>query len=65
MKQDQIYKDRRYKIDELRSKNEKMTARERVHKAINFEEPDRIPIDNWMVPGVKKRCMEYWGCESG
>jgi len=64
MKDDQIYKDRRYRINELRAKNEKMTARERAHKAINFEEADRIPIDNWMVPEIKQRCMLYWGCES-
>ncbi|MCK5645069.1 MAG: hypothetical protein KAJ19_29990, partial [Gammaproteobacteria bacterium] len=64
MKEDQIYKDRRYKIDELRAKNEKMTARERTLKAINFEEADRIPIDNWMVPEIKKRCREYWGCDN-
>ena len=64
MKEDQIYKDRRYRINELRAKNEKMTSRERTRKAINFEEPDRIPIDNWMVSEIKKRCMEYWGCEN-
>jgi uroporphyrinogen decarboxylase len=64
MKDDPIYKDRRYRINELREKNEKMTSRERALKAINFEEPDRIPIDNWMVPEIKARCMEYWGCES-
>lgn len=63
MKEDKIYQDRRYKINALRAKHEKMTARERVKKAINFEEPDRIPIDNWMVAEIKKRCMEYWGCE--
>jgi uroporphyrinogen decarboxylase len=64
MKEDKIYKDRRYRIDELRAKNEKMTSRQRTRMAINFEEPDRIPIDNWMVPEIKKRCMEYWGCEN-
>ena len=64
MKEDKTYKDRRYRIDELRAKNEKMTSRQRTRMAINFEEPDRIPIDNWMVPEIKKRCMEYWGCES-
>ncbi len=64
MKDDEIYKDRRYRINELREKNEKMTSRERALKAINFEEPDRIPIDNWMVPEIKKRCMDYWGCEN-
>lgn len=64
MKEDQVYKDRRGKIDELRAKNEKMTPRERALKAINFEEADRVTIDNWMVPEIKKRCMEYWGCEN-
>lgn len=64
MKEDKIYKDRRYRIDELRAKNEKMTSRQRTRKAINFEEPDRMPIDNWMVPEIKQRCMEYWGCEN-
>ena len=64
MKEEKIYKDRRYRINELRAKNEKMTARQRTLNAINFKEPDRIPIDNWMVPEIKKRCMDYWGCES-
>jgi uroporphyrinogen decarboxylase len=64
MKEDKTYKDRRYRINELRAKNEKMTSRQRTIKAINFEEPDRIPIDNWMVSEIKKRCMEYWGCEN-
>ena len=64
MKEDQVYKDRREKINQLRAKNEKMTPRERALKAINFEEADRVTIDNWMVPEIKKRCMEYWGCEN-
>ena len=64
MKEDQVYKDRRNRIDELRAKNEKMSARERTLKAINFEEADRIPIDNWFVPEIKRRCKEYWGCET-
>ncbi len=64
MKEDKTYKDRRYRINELRAKNEKMTSRQRTRKAINFEEPDRIPIDNWMVPEITQRCMEYWGCEN-
>ena len=38
MKDDQIYKDRRYRINELREKNEKLTSRERTSKAINLEE---------------------------
>jgi uroporphyrinogen decarboxylase len=64
MKEDKTYTDRRYRINELRAKNEKMTSRQRTIKAINFEEPDRIPIDNWMVSEIKQRCMEYWGCEN-
>lgn len=64
MKDDQLYKDRRYKINELRAVNETMTGRERALRAIKFEEADRVPIDNWMVPEIKKRCMEYWGLDS-
>ena len=63
MKEDQVYKDRRNKINELRNKSEKMTPRERALKAINFEEADRITIDNWMVPEIKKRWIEYWGLD--
>ena len=64
MIEEKIYVDRRQKINELRAKNEKMTPRERGLKAIKFEEADRVPIDNWMVPEIKKRCMAYWGLES-
>lgn len=64
MKEDQVYKDRRGKINELRAKNEKMTSRERALKAINLEEADRVTIDNWMVPEIKKRCIDYWGLEN-
>ena len=28
-----------------------MTSRERVMRALNFEEPDRVPIDFWATPG--------------
>lgn len=41
-----------------------MTPRERCRKAINFEEADRVSIDNWMVPEIKTRCMNYWGLDS-
>jgi hypothetical protein len=61
---EKIYAERRKKINVLRAKTEKMTPRERCIKAINFEEPDRVPIDNWMVPEIKKRCMTYWGLEN-
>jgi len=64
MKDDQIYKDRRYRINELREKNEKLTHRERTLKAINFEESDRVPIDCWIVPEIKTRCLEYWGMDT-
>jgi uroporphyrinogen decarboxylase len=64
MKNEKIYADRREKINELRAKNEKMTPRERCRKAINFEEADRVSIDNWMVPEIKTRCMNYWGLDS-
>jgi uroporphyrinogen decarboxylase len=63
MKAEKIYVERRSRIDELRAQNEKLTSRERATMAANFQEPDRIPIDNWMVPEIKQRSMEYWGCE--
>ena len=61
MKDDQIYKDRRHPINELRENNEKLTPRERTLKTINFEESDRVPIDCWMAPEIMNRCLEYWG----
>jgi len=64
MKNDQIYRDRRCRINELRAKNEKTTHRVRTQQAIHFEEPDRVPIDSWMAPEMKKRCMGYWGLDS-
>ena len=64
MKDDQIYKDRRYRVNELREQNETLSSRERTIKAMNFEEPDRVPIDCWMVPEIKKRCLEYWGLDT-
>ena len=56
-----LYKRRREKILNLRAKNERMTSRERAIKAINHEEPDRIPIDLWVTSEVQKRMMGYWG----
>jgi len=56
-----LYKRRREKILNLRAKNERMTSRERAIKAINHEEPDRIPIDLWVTSEVQKRMMDYWG----
>jgi uroporphyrinogen decarboxylase len=64
MKNDQLYTDRRYRINDFRAKNETMTCRERCLKAIKFEEGDRVPIDSWMVLEIKKKCMDYWGLES-
>jgi len=39
-----------------------MNARERVLKAINHEEPDRVPLFNQdSMPGFRKNLYEYWG----
>ena len=39
-----------------------MNARERVLKAINHEELDRVPTFCQVVmPGFKKKILEYWG----
>jgi len=38
-----------------------MTSRERVRKAINFEKPDRVPIDYSANPGIDRRLKEHFG----
>ncbi len=39
-----------------------MNARERVLKAINHEEPDRVPLFCQVImPEFKKRLLEHWG----
>ncbi|MDH7482619.1 MAG: uroporphyrinogen decarboxylase family protein [Armatimonadota bacterium] len=37
----------------------KMDSRERVFRALNFEQPDRVPIDFWMSSGFKKKILSY------
>lgn len=64
MKDDKIVQGRRARINELRAKNEKMTCRERALTAVKHKEPDRVPIDNWMVPEIQKKTMEFYGCEN-
>ena len=64
MKEDRVFQERRARIDELRAANEKMTCRERVLTSLKHQEPDRVPIDNWMVPEIRDKTMEYYGCES-
>ena len=32
--------------------------------AVKHKEPDRVPIDNWMVPEIQKKTMEYFGCDN-
>jgi uroporphyrinogen decarboxylase len=64
MKQEAIFQDRRARIQELRAKNEKISCRERALKAMKHQEADRVPIDNWMVPEIQKKTMEYFGCET-
>jgi uroporphyrinogen decarboxylase len=64
MQDDKIFQERRARINELRAKKEKMTHRERALMAVKHQEPDRVPIDNWMVPEIQKRTMEYYGCDN-
>lgn len=64
MKEDKMFQERRARINELRAKNERMTCRERALTAVKHQEPDRAPIDNWMVPEIKNKTMEYFGCGS-
>lgn len=64
MKEDRMFQERRARINELRAKNERMTCRERALMGVKHQEPDRVPIDNWMVPEIQKKTMEYFGCDS-
>ncbi|MEW6349392.1 MAG: uroporphyrinogen decarboxylase family protein [Thermodesulfobacteriota bacterium] len=63
MKEDAIFQQRRARINELRYKNERMSHRERALMSVKHQEPDRVPIDNWMTPEIQKRTIEYFGCE--
>jgi len=56
-----VYKRRREKILNLRSRNERLSSRERAIKTINHEEPDRIPIDVWVSQQIREGMMGYWG----
>ncbi len=38
-----------------------MDSRERVFRALNFEQPDRVPIDFWMSSGFKNKLLSYLG----
>jgi uroporphyrinogen decarboxylase len=38
-----------------------MNSRERVFRALNFEEPDRVPIDLWISKGFEKTIQEKLG----
>ena len=64
MREEKIFQERRARINELRAKNEKMSCRQRALMAVKHQEPDRVPIDNWMVPEVQKKMTEYFGCEN-
>ena len=64
MKDDKIFQERRARINELRAKNERMSCRERALMAVKHKEPDRVPIDAWLVPEIQKRAMEHFGCEN-
>ena len=64
MKDDKIFQERRARINELRAKNERMSCRERALMAVKHEEPDRVPIDAWLVPEIQKRAMDHFGCEN-
>lgn len=41
-----------------------MTSKERVAAALSHEEPDRVPVDLWLTPEVKKSLMVETGSEN-
>lgn len=38
-----------------------MTHKERILMAINHEEPDRVPVDAWLTPEVKRNILAHIG----
>jgi uroporphyrinogen decarboxylase len=40
-----------------------MTSKERMHMALAHEEPDRVPLDVWMTPEIKRRLMSETGTD--
>ena len=40
---------------------ENITPYKRVQKALNHEEPDRVPFDFWAVPEIEKRLQKHLG----
>ncbi len=42
----------------------RLSCRERVERALNHQEPDRVPADLWAVPEVKQRLQEHLGVSS-
>ncbi len=38
-----------------------MKSRERFHKAMNHEEPDRVPLDIWTTPAAYVKTRDYLG----
>lgn len=47
-----------------RQQQERLTARQRVLTALAHQEPDRVPIDFWATPEVRKRVQQYFGLEA-
>lgn len=64
MKEEKVFEERRARINELRAGNETLSSRERVLTALKHHEPDRVPIDAWLVPEIQKKTMEYFGCDT-
>jgi uroporphyrinogen decarboxylase len=41
-----------------------MNSRERFHKAVNHEEPDRVPIDYWTTSAAYRQLRDYLGIDA-
>jgi len=46
-----------------RRQTEKGTSKERVLKSVNFQEPDRVPIDLWVASEIRQHMVDYFGCD--
>ena len=39
-----------------------MTSRERVQRALNHQEPDRVPMDYWATAEATRKLLKHLGC---
>jgi len=51
------------RISARREQVERMTSKQRVRLALEHQEPDRVPIDLWVSPEVKRKLEAAFDCD--